>query len=576
VKLEAKGRGWLAEVSARVLRGLGFEILVATRSAFEELGSMRKYVKAADTAEEAVGIGMGASMVGVRAGVFMRTSELFRIAGSIREIVLSGTRGCLLILDLFDDRIYSDARLVSEMSLALHMEPLGYSTNRLKNTLERAMEVSEAIEVPGIISIPSHVKVISDDVLVEGITAPAIFSKHWEYPYRWIHKSFSINKERLSLLSRAYSRLFAMYEGVEFVDGEDIAVVSYGLGFAMVRDLIELLAPKRRPKVIGVPLHVPTWLVKSENGWISKLDDVSEVLVVESRLGLLSSILRRLFEKKVKHLPLDDLALVVKELGNKLKATNDLRKVMKDYDSRVGGIVYPRTRGLCPGCPYCALVYMLRKLYEEVKEKVFIVNASARGCMERVLETILVSKVRPDYDVKSRRYEPQVMADLIDVSYYTLDPTGLALGQSLAKYEGPILVIEESSGPMSRIALREGCAVVVCDFARTSKARGEVYSIYRDLIKASKRLTKWCRRGRGALLIILKGLCTRGVKSTYLAMIDREKCTGCGECLKLECPAIYMKDNTVLIDNELCVGCGLCVEVCPHGAISLKPLEHVG
>ena len=53
------------------------------------------------------------------------------------------------------------------------------------------------------------------------------------------------------------------------------------------------------------------------------------------------------------------------------------------------------------------------------------------------------------------------------------------------------------------------------------------------------------------------------------AIVDKEKCTGCGTCVDT-CPveAITVEDKAV-IDKENCIECGVCVEGCPEEAISL-------
>ncbi|MCM8796386.1 MAG: DUF362 domain-containing protein [Candidatus Omnitrophica bacterium] len=53
----------------------------------------------------------------------------------------------------------------------------------------------------------------------------------------------------------------------------------------------------------------------------------------------------------------------------------------------------------------------------------------------------------------------------------------------------------------------------------------------------------------------------------YVAM---EKCTGCGECVKV-CPvsAISLKKNKSHIDNAICIGCATCIAVCPFSAIDV-------
>ncbi len=52
-----------------------------------------------------------------------------------------------------------------------------------------------------------------------------------------------------------------------------------------------------------------------------------------------------------------------------------------------------------------------------------------------------------------------------------------------------------------------------------------------------------------------------------LAVMDREKCTECGEC-ENRCRYSAIKD--LEIDPILCEGCGVCAYVCPEDAISLK------
>jgi indolepyruvate ferredoxin oxidoreductase alpha subunit len=54
-----------------------------------------------------------------------------------------------------------------------------------------------------------------------------------------------------------------------------------------------------------------------------------------------------------------------------------------------------------------------------------------------------------------------------------------------------------------------------------------------------------------------------------------EKCTGCGICFRIGCPAILKGDEVdaksgkplALIDGDLCTGCEVCAQLCPHDAI---------
>jgi ferredoxin len=53
------------------------------------------------------------------------------------------------------------------------------------------------------------------------------------------------------------------------------------------------------------------------------------------------------------------------------------------------------------------------------------------------------------------------------------------------------------------------------------------------------------------------------------AIVDKEKCTGCGIC-EDACPqeAITV-DDTAGVDAGLCTECGVCVDECPNDAIHL-------
>jgi len=58
-----------------------------------------------------------------------------------------------------------------------------------------------------------------------------------------------------------------------------------------------------------------------------------------------------------------------------------------------------------------------------------------------------------------------------------------------------------------------------------------------------------------------------------IAVVDSEKCTGCGICLDV-CPAgaIEVKEKAV-INDEICTGCAACIAECPNKAITIAQKE---
>lgn len=55
-----------------------------------------------------------------------------------------------------------------------------------------------------------------------------------------------------------------------------------------------------------------------------------------------------------------------------------------------------------------------------------------------------------------------------------------------------------------------------------------------------------------------------------IPIIDREMCTGCGNCVEI-CPplAIVMEDERARIEEEFCEECGFCAAHCPADAITI-------
>jgi dihydroorotate dehydrogenase/Pyruvate/2-oxoacid:ferredoxin oxidoreductase delta subunit len=60
------------------------------------------------------------------------------------------------------------------------------------------------------------------------------------------------------------------------------------------------------------------------------------------------------------------------------------------------------------------------------------------------------------------------------------------------------------------------------------------------------------------------------------ALVDKEKCSGCGLCVEIgHCNAIVMDDAVASIDPKLCKGCSTCIDICPKQSIRMVEEEAV-
>jgi ferredoxin len=77
------------------------------------------------------------------------------------------------------------------------------------------------------------------------------------------------------------------------------------------------------------------------------------------------------------------------------------------------------------------------------------------------------------------------------------------------------------------------------------------------------------------------GYHTGVAKTGFRAVIDRERCTGCGVCFRAcNVKAIALPDGVSFVqksdryavtDADICLGCGACVTSCKFGALTMVP-----
>ena len=63
-------------------------------------------------------------------------------------------------------------------------------------------------------------------------------------------------------------------------------------------------------------------------------------------------------------------------------------------------------------------------------------------------------------------------------------------------------------------------------------------------------------------------MCNSKAKGVDARKACQNACIACMKCVKTcPCEAIVIKDNLAVIDYDKCSGCGACAEVCPTGCL---------
>jgi ferredoxin len=133
----------------------------------------------------------------------------------------------------------------------------------------------------------------------------------------------------------------------------------------------------------------------------------------------------------------------------------------------------------------------------------------------------------------------------------------------------PIATFVAEKQPDARIITADEALEVVSAAAQ----RGDIHTLW----------FKDAAAGRMYAMCNCCSCCCIGLKSTragfsplvgsgYLAHVDTERCTGCGQCIDacaFEALSIA-ESGIVAVDSALCLGCGACSARCPEHALSLE------
>lgn len=116
-----------------------------------------------------------------------------------------------------------------------------------------------------------------------------------------------------------------------------------------------------------------------------------------------------------------------------------------------------------------------------------------------------------------------------------------------------------------------GTCVMACPFEAITMGKDMLPIIDKEKCTACGKCLKACPKDVLVLTPYEKNYhiaCHSNDKGVDLIKVCKAGCIACGKCVKI-CPveAISITDNLALIDYEKCVNCGQCVEACPTKAI---------
>lgn len=235
---------------------------------------------------------------------------------------------------------------------------------------------------------------------------------------------------------------------------------------------------------------------------------------------------------------------------------------------------------LCPGCGHRNLFFVLKKLRAPVMGDIGCYTLSVNPPLES-LDTCTcmgagIGEAHGYARVRSTEQEKKPVAVIGDSTFVHSGITGI-INAAYNKSDILVIILDNRTTAMTGHQPHPGTGKTIkneetfeLDFEKLAQVCGATYTAVVDPydLRETERVLKEAYSVKGLSVVIARRPCVLYEKTTFwIYRIDTEKCTGCGLCLMLGCPAIQKEDKKVKIDEALCTGCGACFYVCRFNAI---------
>jgi indolepyruvate ferredoxin oxidoreductase alpha subunit len=237
---------------------------------------------------------------------------------------------------------------------------------------------------------------------------------------------------------------------------------------------------------------------------------------------------------------------------------------------------------LCPGCPHRFVFTILKRNKAIVTGDIGCYTLSALPPLS-ALHTCVCMGAGVTMHEGFRRILPdgRIVGVLGDSTFIHSGITGL-INAVYNKMKGLIIILDNNTTAMTggqnhpatgKTIREEPTATLSIEGICKSCGVENVDVIDPQRVRELDALVKRRLAGDKLSVIVARRPCKlfdRGRRSAPL--YDRGKCTQCGMCFGLDCPALSKaEDGSVIIHKERCAGCYLCVETCVLEALYHEP-----
>jgi len=543
------------------------------------------YCEWAPNEKVAVEVAQGASFGGARALTAMKHVGVNVAADPMFSFAYTGVNGGFVLVSADDPGMHSsqneqDNRRYAEFMKIPLLEPT--DSQEAKDMVSAGMDISEKFNTP--VMLRMSTRLCHSMGLVE-------LGERKEFPVKEYVTDFKqrvvipaharvlhVKLEKRLMKLKDYAEktpLNSIIEGDFEYDGKKIGIISSGISFQYARDAF----PDARFLKLGMSFPFPIETCRRF------AESVDELWVVEENEPFIEN-----------HLKKEGIACIGKE---KVPLTNELSQSIvrqafigeKAEPNADTSDLPPRPPVLCPGCPHRGIFYVARKLGFTSTTDIGCYTLGMLPPLE-VGETCICmgASIGNAFGMEKARgkdFGKNTLAFIGDSTFVHSGMTGLA---DIAYNKGNIAVVilDNSITAMTGHQQHPGTGITLMgeettklDYVKLAGALGIEYVFETDAFNLEQitDVLKKVKELDGPKLIVNRGRCIlldiKKMKITPF-VVDPEKCSACGLCFKLGCPAISSGETTekdrrkATISPIFCVGeaCAMCEQICPTGAIS--------
>jgi indolepyruvate ferredoxin oxidoreductase alpha subunit len=565
------------------------------------------YVEWSTNEKVALETAAGASYAGLRSMAVMKQVGLNVASDPLMSLAYIGVKGGMVVVVADDPGPHSsqteqDTRLFAKFAKLPVFDPSTPAEGR--EMIKAAFELSESCRLPVILRPTTRVSHTTQDVAVEPLKSVER-NGHFVKDPGWAIMPGLAAKKHI-LLEKMQQELQDIFSASPFNKchpqngSADYGVITSGISFCYVQEVIERLGLQLDILKIGTPYPLPETRVRSflkgkkQVLVVEEQDPVVEeqVILTAWRAGLPTVIngkhdgcLPRTgeFNPQIVRQGLASCGF----LAHQAVQVSLAAAGQSAAPATVLSDIPQRPPNLCPGCPHRASFYAVK----EATRGMDAIYTGDIGCYTlgvmpplHMVDTCLCMGASVGIANGLFRAEPErpTIAFLGDSTFFHAGIPPL-INAVYNEARLVLVILDNTTTAMTGFQPHPGTGRTACgevhapvDLVKLVQGCGVTWvrqvNPY-NLGEAEEAVSEAVKQPGPAVLIMKQG-CVQVQQPQTPYTIDKEACLGCQNCIdELGCPALIRSGEQVAI-GEGCNGCGVCAQVCPSGAITIgvRPL----